>query len=181
MIRELIFREVNELTFVSCIVGIKPYVRPFICFISLHSQRCLLILNCLPIFHTRKGEKFLSQVVFTKLIPKLMFFLYILLSNVSIIIEEIRTEIRETLSKRSFYELSFYSFYLNFFFSFYLNFLYVFDSINNFKHLPFAHSSKSLASLIYQAIDFSSFAYSSRACQILYLTPSELEVILTTL
>ena len=48
--------------------------------------------------------------------------------------------------------------------------------LSNFKHLLFAHSSKSLASLIYQVIDFSSFAYSNRIYQILYLTPSKLEV-----
>lgn len=113
VIREQIFREVNELTFVSCIVGIKPYVRPFVYFISLSSQNYLLIQNCLPIFHIREGDSFLSKVLFTKLILKLMFFLYILLSNISVIIQEIRTEIWETFSKRSFYEPSFYSFYLN--------------------------------------------------------------------
>ena len=53
--------------------------------------------------------------------------------------------------------------------------------LSNFKRLLFAHSSKSLASLIYQVIDFSSFAYSNHIYQILYLTPSKLEVTFTTL
>lgn len=73
MIRELIFREVNELTFVSCIVGIKPYVGNYAISLSHLILKVSLNLELFAIFHTRKGGKVFSQVIFTKLILKFMF------------------------------------------------------------------------------------------------------------